>query len=31
MLEMEPGKDKSEWRMCSRCYVDGLKPIVAER
>lgn len=33
MLEMQPGTghDRSEWRLCSRCYVDGLKTIVVER
>lgn len=30
MLEMEPGtgRDKSEWRLCSRCYAEGLKTVI---
>lgn len=33
MFEMEPGtgRDKAEWRLCSRCYAEGMKPIVVER
>ena len=27
MLEMEPGRDGKPWRLCSGCYLDGIRPM----
>jgi hypothetical protein len=27
MLEMEPGRDGKPWRLCSKCYLDGIRPM----
>ncbi len=27
LLAMVPGKDKKEWFLCPRCWIDGIRPM----